>query len=59
MRGFKALYSAQTICAGHGFVRNIREGFYRLGIVLGDPRVRRLPRLMVAWNEITGLLQAV
>ena len=58
MRGFKALGCAQTIRAGSGFVRNVREGFYRLGIVPGDPRVRRAPRLMVAWGEISGLLQA-
>ena len=58
MRGFKRLSCAQAVCAGHGFVRNPRDGFYRLGIVLGDPRVRRVPRLMVAWDEITGLLQA-
>jgi transposase-like protein len=58
MRGFKALRCAQTVCAGHGFRRNVREGFYRLGVVAGDPRVRRPPRLMVAWAEITGLLRA-
>jgi hypothetical protein len=58
MRGFKALRCAQTVCAGHGFMRNVREGFYRWGVVAGDPRVRRRPRLMVAWGEITGLLRA-
>lgn len=58
MRGFKRLACAQVICEGHGFVRNLRDGFYRLGIVLGDPRERRVPQLMVAWDEITGLLQA-
>jgi len=34
-------------------MRNVREGFYRLGSLLGDLQVRRLPRLMVAWDEIT------
>jgi len=58
MRGFKMRHCAQTVCAGHGFVRNLREGFYRLGIVPGDPRVRRAPRLMLAWDELTQQLQA-
>jgi hypothetical protein len=39
MRGFKALGYAQRVCAGHGFVRDVREGFYRLGLVMGDPRI--------------------
>ena len=34
------------------------DGFCRLGSVLGDPQVRRAPRLRVAWDEITALLQA-
>ena len=58
MRGFKQLRCAQTVCAGHGFLRNLRDGFYRLGIVLGDPRIPRGPRPMLAWDEITQLLQA-
>ena len=58
MRGFKQLRCAQTACAGHGFLRNLRDGFYRFGIVLGDPRIPRGPRLMLAWDEITHLLQA-
>jgi transposase-like protein len=57
MRGFKRLRTAQTVCAGHGFVRNLRNGFYRLGMVMGDPRIPRAPRLMLAWDEITRQLQ--
>jgi transposase-like protein len=58
MRGFKMLHCAQTVCAGHGFVRNLREGFYRLGIVMSDPRIPQAPRVMRAWDEITHQLQA-
>lgn len=58
MWGFKTLSTAQTVCAGHGFVRNLRDGFYRLGVITADPRIPRVPRLMRAWDEITVQLQA-
>jgi transposase-like protein len=58
MPGFKQRHTAQTVCAGQGFVRNLREGFYRLGVIMADPRVPQAPRLMRAWDEITALLQA-
>jgi transposase-like protein len=58
MRGFKQLHCAQVVCAGHGFVRNLRNGCYRLGMALGDARLRRVPQTMRAWDEITTLLQA-
>jgi transposase-like protein len=58
MRGFKMLRCAQTVCAGHGFVRNLREGFYRLGVIRADPRIPQAPRAMLAWDEITHHLQA-
>ena len=58
MRGFNMLHSAQTVCGGHGFVRNLRDGFYRLGVIMADPRIPRAPRLMRAWDEITQQLQA-
>jgi transposase, IS6 family len=58
MRGFKMLHSAQTVCAGHGFVRNLRDGFYRLELILADPRIPQTPRLMRAWDEITDQLRA-
>jgi transposase-like protein len=58
MRGFKQHYTAQTICAGHGFVRNLGEGFYRLGVIMADPRIPQAPRLMRAWDELTEQLQA-
>jgi transposase, IS6 family len=58
MRGFKRIGSAQTICAGHGFIRNLREGFYTLGTPQGDPRLPQPPRVMCAWNDLTNTLQA-
>jgi IS6 family transposase len=58
MRGFKALPCAQTICAGHGFVRNLRDGFYGLGVIMADPRIPHTPQLKRAWDEITEQLQA-
>lgn len=58
MRGFKQAPAAQIVCAGHGFMRNLRDGFYRLGLAAGDPRIPRAPRLMRAWDELTALLQA-
>jgi transposase-like protein len=58
MRGFKQLRCAQVICAGHGFVRNLRNGCYRLGLVLGDRCRLCLPQTMRAWDDITRVLQA-
>jgi transposase-like protein len=58
MRGFKQLRCAQVVCAGHGFVRNLRNGCYRLGVALGETRLRREPQTMRAWDEITRQLQA-
>jgi hypothetical protein len=58
MRGFQTLRCAQTVCAGHGFLRNLRDGFYRLAEPTGDPRLRlrQAPRLVQAWGEFTRLL---
>lgn len=58
VRGFKVRRCAQTVCAGHIFVRNLREGFNRIGVVRRDPRIPHAPRLMLASDEITQLLQA-
>jgi transposase-like protein len=58
MRGFKMLHTAQTVCAGQGFVRNLREGFYGLGMIMANPRSPQAPRLMLAWDAITQELQA-
>jgi hypothetical protein len=58
MSGCKQLRCAQVVCAGHGFVRNLHHGCYRLGPALGDARRRRVPQARCAWDEITRLLQA-
>ena len=46
MRGFKQARSAQVVCAGHGFLRNLRDGFYQLGFVWLGAQVPHPPRLV-------------
>ena len=58
MRDFQTEPTAQVICAGHGVVRNLAGGYYRLGTVAGDPAVPQPPLLMRAWEELTALLLA-
>ena len=58
MRGFKQARCAQVVCAGHGFMRNLRDGFYRLGFVWHGPGMPHPPRLQTAWDELTESLQA-
>jgi len=58
MRWFKTPGTAALFCRMHGFLRNLLQGFYGLGIVLGDPRRPQAPRLMRAWAELTHELQA-
>jgi len=56
MRGFQQLGCAQVVCDGHGFLRNLRDGFYRLGEPAGDPRIPQAPRLARAWDDLTQIL---
>jgi transposase-like protein len=56
MRGFKQPRCAQLVCAGHGFMRNLRDGFYRLGFVWRGPGLPHPPRLLTAWNELTAIV---
>lgn len=58
MRGFQRLRCAQVVCDGHGFMRNLRDGFYRLGQPTGDPRLPQAPRLVCAWDDLTRRLAA-
>ncbi len=58
MRGFQTLPCAQVVCAAHGFMRNLRDGFYALGSSGGDVRLAQLPRLVRAWDELTLALAA-
>ena len=57
-RGCKTTRGAQRFCQAHGFLRNLRQGFYRLGAVLGDPNDAIRPRLVRAWEELTIQLLA-
>jgi len=58
MRGFQQIGCAQVVCDGHGFMRNLRDGFYRLGEPTGDPRILQAPRLARAWDDLTRILVA-
>jgi len=58
MRGFQRLGCAQVVCDGHGFMRNLRDGFYYLGETTGDPRILQAPRLARAWDDLTQILAA-
>ena len=58
MRGFQTLPCAQVVCAGHGFMRNLRGGFYDIGSPSGDPGLPPAPRLVRAWDELTLALAA-
>ena len=58
MRGFTRRHTAQVVCAGHGFMRNLWDGFYRLGFVWHGPEVPHRPRLQTAWEELTTILRA-
>ncbi|GAC1524685.1 MAG: hypothetical protein NVS2B16_33280 [Chloroflexota bacterium] len=58
MRGFQTLPCAQVICQGHGFMSNLRDGFYDLGLPGGDSHRTQAPRLVRAWDELTLALAA-
>ena len=58
MRGFQTLPCAQIVCEGHGFMRNLRDGFYDIAAPVGDPRMPQAPRLVRAWDELTLVLAA-
>jgi IS6 family transposase len=58
MRWFKTDRTAGPCCRAHGFIRNLQDGFYEWGHVLGDPRPPRAPRLVLAWEELTQEVQA-
>jgi transposase-like protein len=58
MRGFQTLPCAQVVCAGHGFMRNLRGGFYDLGVPGDDPRLLQTLPLIRAWDDLTIALTA-
>jgi len=53
IRGFQTLPRAQVVCQGHGFIRNLRNGCYDLGVPGSDPHLPQAPRLVRAWDELT------
>jgi transposase-like protein len=57
MRGFQTRACAQVVCDGHGFMRNLRDGFYDLAVPTGDPRLPPAPRLLQGWDEPTRVLR--
>jgi len=58
MRGFETVSCAQVICEGHGLIRNLSCGFYRLGLPVSHPGAAQTPRLVRAWDELTVTLAA-
>ncbi|GAC1549903.1 MAG: hypothetical protein NVS2B7_25930 [Herpetosiphon sp.] len=58
MHGFQTLPCAQVVCAGHRFMRNLRHGFYDLGVPSGGAHHPQAPRLVRAWDELTLVLSA-
>jgi transposase-like protein len=58
MRSFKQARCARVVCAGHGFMRNLRDRLYRLGFVWYGPGKHHPPRLLTAWDELTYTLCA-
>ncbi len=59
MRNFKTDPTAQVVCAGHSFMRNLGQGCYRLGSAREGADTTGTPRLMQAWDQLTAQLLAV
>jgi transposase, IS6 family len=57
-RGCKTARGAQRFCQAHGFVRNLRQGFYRLGAVSQDANDAIRPQWVRAWEALTAPLLA-
>jgi transposase, IS6 family len=55
-RGGKTRDGAQRFCQAHGFLRNLRQGFYRLGAVPRDARDAIRPPWVRAWEALTAQL---
>jgi len=58
MRGFQTLPCAPVVCAGHGFMRNLRNGCYDLEVPEGKVNLPQSPRLVRAWDDLTLVLTA-
>jgi transposase-like protein len=55
-RGCQTAGGAQRFCQAHGFMRHLRQGFYRLGAVPRDPNDALRPPLVRAWEALTAQL---
>ncbi len=55
-RGSKTASGAQRFCQAHGFVRHLRQGFYRLGTEPRDSNDAIRPRWVRAWETLTAQL---
>ena len=55
-RGCKTTGGAQRFCRAHGFLRNLRQGFYRLGAVSQNANDAIRPQLVRAWEALTAQL---
>jgi transposase, IS6 family len=53
-RGCKTTQGAQRFCQAHGFVRNLRQGFYRLGAGPQDASDEIRPPWVRAWEALTA-----
>jgi DDE domain len=53
-RGCKTTQGAQRFCPAHGFVRNLRPGFYRLGAVPQEASDEIRPPWVRAWEALTA-----
>lgn len=56
MRGLKTPRGARIVCRGHGFLRNLRAGYYELGGTVTGTAHRHAARLTQAWDDLTELL---
>src|SRR4051794_658439 len=55
-RGCKTARGAQRFCQAHGFLRNLHQGFYRLGAVPREASDAIRLRLVRAWEALTAQL---
>ncbi len=58
MRGFQTRPCAQVVCQGHGVMRNLRNGFYDLGVPVVTMCLPHGARLVHAWDDLTLVLSA-
>jgi len=55
-RGCKTTRGAQRFCQAHGFMRNLHQGFYRLGAAPREANDAQRPQWVQAWEALTTQL---